>query len=106
MSGSYTNYLQLKGKLAILQEREILKSAALDCWEAVAETIRRAAGAGLVGCTIEDATGNPDHPLYDDHLAVERIAAGAPTAFAARLLKQPRSVAFWVRRHSSLFTAN
>src|SRR5215813_12112731 len=28
--------------------------------EAVVETVRGAAAAGLVGCTIEDTTGNPD----------------------------------------------
>ena len=50
--------------------------------EAVAETVRRAAEAGLVGCTIEDATGNPSQPLYGFELAVERIAAGAEAARA------------------------
>src|SRR5882762_9853582 len=50
--------------------------------QAVAEAIRHAAEAGLVGCTIEDATGNRDHPLYDFGLAVERIAAGAQAARA------------------------
>lgn len=30
-----------------------------------------------VGCTIEDATGNQDNPLYDVRSAVERIAAAA-----------------------------
>ncbi|HEY6302411.1 MAG TPA: hypothetical protein VIX14_05040 [Terriglobales bacterium] len=35
---------------------------------------------GLVGCTIEDATGNEDRPLCDFGLAVERIAAGAEAA--------------------------
>jgi 2-methylisocitrate lyase-like PEP mutase family enzyme len=48
----------------------------------VAETVRLAADAGLVGCTIEDTTGNPDRPLYDFGLAVERIAAGAQAARA------------------------
>jgi len=48
--------------------------------EAVAETIRLAAQAGLVGCTIEDATRDQDRPLYDFSLAVERIAAGAEAA--------------------------
>src|SRR6188508_354879 len=33
--------------------------------EVVAETVRRAASAGLVGCTIEDSTGYPEQPLYD-----------------------------------------
>jgi len=48
-----------------------------DAPEVVAETIRLAAEAGLVGCTIEDATRNHDRPLYDFGLAVERIAAAA-----------------------------
>ena len=51
-----------------------------DAPETVAETIRRAAAAGLVGCTIEDTTGNDAHPLYDFELAVERIAAAAEAA--------------------------
>src|SRR3954451_12071846 len=34
-----------------------------DAPEVVAETIQLAAGVGLVGCTIEDATGNQDSPL-------------------------------------------
>jgi 2-methylisocitrate lyase-like PEP mutase family enzyme len=48
--------------------------------QVVAETIRLAAGVGLVGCTIEDATRNEDRPLYDFGLAVERIAAAAQAA--------------------------
>ena len=53
-----------------------------DAPEIVAETIRLAAGAGLVGCSIEDSTGNPDRPLYEDRLAAERIAAAAEAARA------------------------
>jgi|SRR5215472_11506702 len=48
--------------------------------EAVAETVQRAADVGLVGCTIEDASGKADPPLYDFSLAVERIAAAAEAA--------------------------
>ncbi len=48
--------------------------------EVVAETVQRAADMGLVGCTIEDSTGKPDHPLYDLSFAVERIAAAAEAA--------------------------
>src|SRR3954467_378172 len=48
-----------------------------DAPEVAAETIRLAAGVGLVGCTIEDSTGVEDSPLFDFHLAVERIAAAA-----------------------------
>src|SRR5919206_2330216 len=36
----------------------------------VAETVRLAAEAGLVGCSVEDATGNKDKPLYDFDFAV------------------------------------
>jgi len=54
--------------------------------EIVAETVRLAGAVGLVGCTIEDTTGNPDRPLFDEQLAVERIAAAAE---AARALPVP-----------------
>jgi 2-methylisocitrate lyase-like PEP mutase family enzyme len=48
--------------------------------EIVAETVRLAGEAGLVGCTIEDSTGKQDGPLFDFPLAVERIAAAAQAA--------------------------
>jgi 2-methylisocitrate lyase-like PEP mutase family enzyme len=51
-----------------------------DAPETVAETVRLAGGAGLVGCTIEDATGDPDRPLYEFEHSVERIAAAAQAA--------------------------
>ena len=53
-----------------------------DTPEIVAETIRFAAAAGLVGCSIEDASGNPDAPIYDIGHAAERIAAAASAARA------------------------
>ena len=51
-----------------------------------AETIRLAADVGLVGGSIEDATGDKDKPLYDFGLAVERVAAAMR---AARALSFP-----------------
>jgi 2-methylisocitrate lyase-like PEP mutase family enzyme len=55
--------------------------------EAAAETIRLAGEvAGLVGGSIEDATGDPRRPIYDFQHAVERMAA---TAEAARALPFP-----------------
>jgi len=38
-SGSYTNSIQLRQMVNVLQDRDRLKFAALDCWEAVAETM-------------------------------------------------------------------
>lgn len=46
-----------------------------DAPELVAETIRLAAEAGLVGCSIEDASKDKDQPIYPFDAAVERIAA-------------------------------
>ena len=50
--------------------------------EAVAETIRLAGEAGLVGGSIEDSTGSPARPIYDFQQAVERVAAAAEAAHA------------------------
>jgi 2-methylisocitrate lyase-like PEP mutase family enzyme len=47
---------------------------------AVAETVRRAVGAGLAGCSIEDSTGRADSPIYDRALAAERVVAAAEAA--------------------------
>lgn len=45
--------------------------------ETCAETIRRAIACGLVGGSIEDASGNPAQPIYELGHAVERIHAAA-----------------------------
>ena len=47
-----------------------------------ARTIVEAAAAGVVGGSIEDATGDPAEPLYDIGLAAERIRAAAEAARA------------------------
>ncbi len=44
-----------------------------DAPEVVAETIRLAGAAGVVGGSIEDATGRADQPIYERNLAVERV---------------------------------
>lgn len=69
-----------------------------DTPESIAETIRLAAGSGLVGCTIEDTTGDPLKPLYDLNLAVERIGAAVD---AARALDFPFLVT--ARAHNLMF---
>jgi 2-methylisocitrate lyase-like PEP mutase family enzyme len=47
---------------------------------AAAEMIRLAAEAGVVGGSIEDATGDREKPIYEFHLAVERVHAAIEVA--------------------------
>lgn len=47
---------------------------------AVARTIELAAAAGLVGCSIEDSTGDREHPLFEFEAAVARVAAAVEAA--------------------------
>jgi len=53
-----------------------------DSPQVVAETIRLAAAGGVVGGSIEDATGRPDHPIYEIELAAERVRAAVAAARA------------------------
>jgi 2-methylisocitrate lyase-like PEP mutase family enzyme len=53
-----------------------------DAPQAVAETIRLAAEAGVVGGSIEDATGRADQPIYEMEKAIERVQAAAAAARA------------------------
>ena len=50
--------------------------------QTAAETIRMAADAGLVGGSIEDATGRTQDPIYEIEKAIERIQAAAEAAHA------------------------
>jgi len=50
--------------------------------DTVAETIRLAAAAGLVGGSIEDATNRAEEPIYALERAVERVRAAAEVAQA------------------------
>ena len=51
-----------------------------DAPKTVAETIRLAGATGIVGGSIEDATGNPDAPIYSLEASVERIRAAVEAA--------------------------
>ena len=51
-----------------------------DSPDAAAQTIRAAADAGLVGGSIEDATGDAKRPLFDIGQATERVAAAVEAA--------------------------
>ena len=59
--------------------------------ESCAEMIRLASAIGLTGGSIEDATGDPAHPIYDYQLAVERVAAAAETAHTHQFLLTARA---------------
>jgi 2-methylisocitrate lyase-like PEP mutase family enzyme len=101
--GGLTQHEALAHSRAIVEATHLPVSADLekgfgDAPEIVAETIRLAAEAGLVGCTIEDATRNPERPLFEFSLAVERIEAAAS---AARKLPFPFTLT--ARAHNFLF---
>ncbi len=78
---------------ALANAREILEATPLpvaadlengygDTPEDCAQTIRLAAACGLVGGSIEDASGRADAPIYPLELAVERVAAAVQAARA------------------------
>jgi 2-methylisocitrate lyase-like PEP mutase family enzyme len=62
--------------------------------EMCAETIRLASDIGLAGGSIEDATGDPNDPIYEFQLAVERVAAAAEAAHDCRFLLTARAENF------------
>ena len=72
---------------AIVEATDLPVSADLekcfgDAPAVAAETIRLAAEVGLVGGSIEDATGDKDKPLFDIGQATERVAAAVEAARA------------------------
>jgi 2-methylisocitrate lyase-like PEP mutase family enzyme len=75
----------LENAAAIVGATELPVSADLEdgfgeAPETCAETIRMACETGLVGGSIEDATGDPHAPIFDMALAVERVRAAAEAA--------------------------
>jgi 2-methylisocitrate lyase-like PEP mutase family enzyme len=85
--GQVTRDEALAHARAIVEATDLPVSADLekgfgDAPAAAAETIRRAAAVGLVGGSIEDATGDKDKPLYDLAHATERVAAAVEAARA------------------------
>ena len=85
--GQVTRDEALAHARAIVDATELPVSADLekgfgDAPAAAAETIRLAGEVGLVGGSIEDATGDRDKPLYDVGHATERVAAAVQAARA------------------------
>jgi len=59
-----------------------LENCGADMPKLAAEAIRFASEAGAVGGSIEDSTGDPQRPIYDFSLAVERVEAAVEAARA------------------------
>src|ERR687895_1513909 len=83
--GQVTREEGLAHARAIVEATDLPVSADLEkCFAdepaAAAEAIRLAAGVGLVGGSIEDATGEKAKPLYEFGHAVERVTAAAKVA--------------------------
>ncbi len=62
--------------------------------ETCAETIKLAAAIGLVGGSIEDATGDPKNPIFEFEQAVERVAAACDAACALPFVVTARAENF------------
>ena len=85
--GKVTRAEALAHARAIVEATDLPVSADLekgfgDAPGAAAETIRLAAEAGLVGGSIEDATGDSARPLFDIGQATARVAAAVQAARA------------------------
>ena len=85
--GAITRDESLAHARAVVQATDLPVSADLekgfgDAPQDAALTIRRAGEIGLVGGSIEDATGDAGSPLFDAGLAHERIAAAVEAARA------------------------
>jgi len=94
--GQVTREEALEHARAIVEATDLPVSADLErCFAdepaAASETIRLAAGAGLVGCSIEDATKDR---VYDFAHAAERVAAAAKVARAHDLVLTARTENF------------
>lgn len=57
-----------------------LENCFADSPEGCAETILKAAALGVVGGSVEDASGQADSPIYDFDLSVERVKAAVAAA--------------------------
>jgi 2-methylisocitrate lyase-like PEP mutase family enzyme len=66
--------------------------------EDCAATLRDAVAVGLVGGSIEDASGDPARPIYDFVHAVERVAAAAEAARGLPFILTARAENFLHRR--------
>ncbi|HEX7158118.1 MAG TPA: isocitrate lyase/phosphoenolpyruvate mutase family protein [Edaphobacter sp.] len=62
--------------------------------EGVAESVRLCVRTGVAGLSIEDATGDPARPLYEPHLAIERVRAARDAIANSGVLLTARAECF------------
>jgi hypothetical protein len=88
ISNDYTNAIQLKARLGILQERQQLKYAALDCWQLVAQQMPQ--GITLERMSFADGqklslggTAPPDqvNTLFDFNSAMQKLKVNGQPVF-------------------------
>jgi 2-methylisocitrate lyase-like PEP mutase family enzyme len=98
LDGSVTLEEALASAAAIVEATDLPVSADLengfaDDPDGVAETMRRAIGAGLAGASIEDYSGRAEAPIFDLDRAAERVVAAAEVARggASRLVLTARA---------------
>ncbi|HEY3777137.1 MAG TPA: isocitrate lyase/phosphoenolpyruvate mutase family protein [Rhizomicrobium sp.] len=95
-SGALTRDEILDNAMSIVEASQLPVSADLEdgfgrAPELCAATVRLASDVGLVGASIEDATGDPRNAIYEFGLAIERIAAAAETARHCHVLLTARA---------------
>jgi len=98
LDGSVTRAEALAHAAAVVRATGLPVSADLEnCFaddlSGVAETVAGAAGVGLAGCSIEDASGTDAAPIYAADRAAERVRAAVEAA-AGRLVITARAENF------------
>ena len=68
------HFRQISGAVTVPVNADFRDGYAVDP-AGVAANVELAATTGIAGLSIEDSSGDKDHPLYDFELAVERVAA-------------------------------
>jgi len=91
ISQTYTNSIQMKQMLGVLQDRERLKWAALDCWAAVAETMP-------TGLTLETLNFNDGRTM--------RLSGTVPTDQVTDLNQFYDDLRKWKKGTQPLFDAS
>lgn len=102
-SGSLSRNQVLDNARAIVEATSLPVSADLEegfgaLPEDCAQTVREAEEIGLCGGAIEDATGNPDAPIFEFEHAVDRIRAAADAKTRSDFLLTARAENFIYER--------